>query len=813
MNFIGENLLPGQLGSFFVILSLGASLLASIAYALGTSTKDESNRQAWIKTGRIAFAVEVLSVISIFSCLFFIIHNHLFEYKYAWQHSSISLETKYLLACFWEGQEGSFMLWSGWHCVLGLLLIFKARSWEAPVMSVISFAQFCLATMIGGIYIAGVKIGSSPFTLLRNELEAPIFSRPDYLSLIKDGNGLNPLLQNYWMVIHPPVLFMGFAAAIVPFAYAISGLWTKKYVEWVRPALPWALFSCAVLGTGIMMGAMWAYESLTFGGYWAWDPVENASLVPWLILVAGIHTMVIYRHTGRSLRISVTLIISAYLLVLYATFLTRSGILGDSSVHAFTDLGMNTQLLLFLAVFLLAAITLLLTRYRYIPHIVKEEEASSREFWMFMGSLVLLISAVTIIVMTSIPVINKIAGILTGHDRKLFKPLAIGSDSEYAYNKIQIYIAIAIGLLTGITQYLKYKKTNGSYLLGKLVMPIALSILISSILFLLIPINYHTHGTEYLAIIRVAVFMSVYGACGNFSYIYTGLKGRIKYSGASVSHAGFCLMLLGVLISASKKEILSLNPNGRAVALGEGSNEMAGENLTLVQGQRTSMNQYWVTYIIDSAHEKKPLWFYKINFERKDRTGSFDLSPNAFVNYKGVEGLMSNPDARHFWNHDVFVYITSLPDPAQQPSAAISIKSVAIGDTFSYEGAKMVVEAINIKANIQDAGLEPGDTASIAMVKTYTPNSPIEIVEPILIRRNGQSYFLQDTASNAKMVFQLVSHTDKQVSIGIQKIKQQLKYVTLKAYKFPFINVVWIGVIITVLGFCMSIRYRIKKAY
>ena len=119
---------------------------------------------------------------------------------------------------------------------------------------------------------------------------------------MQDGNGLNQTLQNYWMVIHPPILFLGFASTIVPFAYAVAGLWTKNYGGWIKSSLPWSLFSAAILGLGIMMGARWAYESLSFGGYWAWDPVENASLVPWLVLIAGVHTQLIYNSTGRALR-------------------------------------------------------------------------------------------------------------------------------------------------------------------------------------------------------------------------------------------------------------------------------------------------------------------------------------------------------------------------------------------------------------------------------------------------------------------------------------------------------------------------------
>jgi len=314
MDYIGENRLPGQLGHFFIVLSMMASLLAAVAFFLSAKSKIPEQTQSWKKLGRIAFLTQVFSIFAIFTILFYIIHNHLFEYHYAWKHSSRSLEFKYLLACFWEGQEGSFLLWTLCHSILGAILIKRSGEWEAPVMSVLSLVQFALGTMVAGIYIFGWKMGSNPFILLRDsgifdnapgmhvnfDLSQPV--RPDYMNSIKDGNDLNPLLQNYWMVIHPPVLFMGFASTTIPFAFVIAGLWTKKFGEWTKPALLWALFSAAVLGVGIMMGGQWAYESLTFGGYWAWDPVENASLVPWMILVSGIHTLLIYRHTGHSLR-------------------------------------------------------------------------------------------------------------------------------------------------------------------------------------------------------------------------------------------------------------------------------------------------------------------------------------------------------------------------------------------------------------------------------------------------------------------------------------------------------------------------------
>ncbi|HKP32215.1 MAG TPA: cytochrome c biogenesis protein CcsA, partial [Chitinophagaceae bacterium] len=283
MKYLGEQLWPGQLGHFFILLSFVSSVIATIAYIKSANAKQLEESNSWKQFARIAFGIDVFSVLAVFALLFYVVADHRFEYFYAWNHSEKSLKVKYLLSCIWEGQEGSFLLWMIWHGVLGMILIKTARKWEAPVMTVISFAQACLATMIMGIYFFGTKVGSNPFLTLR-ELgmldNAPAFKdietgvlRADYLSLIRDGNGLNQLLQNYWMVIHPPILFLGFASTIVPFAFAIAGLWKKDFGGWTKAALPWSLFSAAIFGTGIMLGSIWAYESLTFGGYWAWDPV------------------------------------------------------------------------------------------------------------------------------------------------------------------------------------------------------------------------------------------------------------------------------------------------------------------------------------------------------------------------------------------------------------------------------------------------------------------------------------------------------------------------------------------------------------
>src|SRR5687767_9571646 len=199
----------GDLGHFFVITSFIMALVTSFAYLKATTISDLAVKEGWLWNGRVSFYLHAASVVGICVTLFVIIANHYFEYHYAYNYSDRKLPSYYLISTFWNGQEGSFLLWLFWHAILGLILIFTNKLWEAPVMSVFSMVQAFLASMILGVVLPGLefKIGSSPFILLRDAMrEAPIFAaQPEFIPA--DGKGLNPLLQNYWMVIHPPTLF------------------------------------------------------------------------------------------------------------------------------------------------------------------------------------------------------------------------------------------------------------------------------------------------------------------------------------------------------------------------------------------------------------------------------------------------------------------------------------------------------------------------------------------------------------------------------------------------------------------------------
>jgi len=810
MEYIGEHLLPGKIGHFFALLSFTSSLVALIAYFKATNAKTPEDEKSWRRMARLAFRIDVLSVFAVYTTIIYIIANHLFEYNFAWEHSSRSMPLKYLLSCIWEAQEGSFLLWTLWVCVLGMILMRKAGKWEAPVMTVISFTQLCLATMIMGLYFFGNKVGFNPFILVRQmdfAANAPIFSRPDYLSIpqMQDGQGLNALLQNYWMVIHPPILFLGFSSTIVPFAFAIAGLWKRQYGDWTRMALPWTLFSACILGTGILMGAAWAYEALSFGGYWAWDPVENASLVPWLVMIAGLHTQVVYNATGHSLRATYFFLITQFILVLYSTFLTRSGILGDLSVHAFVDSGMNVQLFLFVLVFLIPAYVLFIARYKKIPHIAREEATDSREFWMFIGALILFLSALFIIISTSLPVFNLVAG----------KKVVIGDDTPFTYNRIEIFIAVLLGLFTAITQYLKYKSTGGAYLLKKIWPPTVIALVISLLVSIFGGIHYDKYGAGFLAAIHLALFAAIYTVVANAAYIRIGLKGKLRAAGPSIAHAGFGLLLVGILLSSAKKTLISVNTTGIMLPFSPESKQDPMENITLLKGVPTDMGKYTATYVNnDSVNTKSKTTYYQIHFEKKGSAEQFDLYPNFILSTKGQGQPSPNPDKYHYWDRDVFGYVnaTDNPDKSGDTAQFRPTDPLALGDTAYFSKGFIVLDSIVVNPDNSKYHFARTDTALMARVTVFTRDSMRYTAYPALYIKDNIPYYLNDTvfAQDLALRFDKVV-IGKKVELGIKESEQMVPFIALKVLEFPQINILWIGAIIMIIGFVMSILWRRRQ--
>lgn len=789
--FQGEHLIYGNLGHLAVVLAFATSIVATFAYMMAANKPLE---KGWSQIAKSSFYLHSFSVLSIVAILFFIIHQHMFEYHYAWQHSSRDLPVQYMISCFWEGQEGSFLLWIFWHMVIGNILLRSAGRWTNEVMSVLMLSQIALTSMLLGVKIFDYKLGSSPFELLRNAMAAPIFQRPDYLSKIADGNGLNPLLQNYWMVIHPPTLFFGFATTIVPFAYAIASLWKRDYSGWLKPALPWGLISVMVLGTGIIMGGFWAYESLNFGGYWAWDPVENASLIPWLILIAGVHVMLIYKSTGNSLWVGYILIIITFLLVLYATFLTRSGILGNASVHSFTDLGMSGQLLVFMGIFVVLSIVMLVVRRKEIPTSAKDEEVYSREFWMLIGSLVLCVSAFQVILTTSIPVFNKVLG----------TNMAPPADVIKHYNNWQMPIAIVIAILTGAGQFMKYKKNTKKALINILTYTIVAIVLSVGLMF-----AFELRDWSYIGLLFAAVFAIV----GNAVVMKPYLSGKIKMAGASVAHIGFGILLIGVLVSSANKKVISINQSGM-VLNPEFDTKANREHVYLEKGKALRMGDYEIEYRKDSTQ-----WvnnYYQVHYKKiKEGTNEveyeFNLYPNAQINPK--MGLVANPDTKHYLSHDVFTFVSSVPKEKENGKFIHEqMHVVKEGDTIITNKGYAILKEIN--SNVKDGNVDMKNLSLLiaAKLELHTLDKVLEATPMYGIQDNAEVKF-ESVVDEAGLRFRFmgVNATDKTIRIETAEKDTSGDFIIMKAIVFPWINLVWGGTIIMVIGFMLAIVRRIQE--
>ncbi|MEQ8624049.1 MAG: cytochrome c biogenesis protein CcsA [Vicingaceae bacterium] len=800
IEYVGENLLAGELGNLLIIVSFVASLLATVFYYKSSDLSTDLN--SWKKLGRLFYRIHSISLIGLISILFYLIATHAFEYYYVWRHSSSELPLRYILSCFWEGQEGSTMLWTFWNVVLGNILIATAKKWEGSVLTVFSSVQVFLTSMLLGIFLFDLQIGSNPFVLLREHpdmMNLPFTSNPNYLGFV-EGNGLNPLLQNYWMTIHPPTLFFGFASTLVPFAYGIAALWKKEKISWIKPALPWTYLSIAILGLGILMGGAWAYEALSFGGFWAWDPVENSSLVPWLVLVAAGHLMLLNRNKARSLFATFAFTLFSFLMVVYSTYLTKSGILGETSVHSFAD-GLPGQLIVFLLFYLALGLFFLIKQGR--KYLVKSEEDAfwSREFWMFLGALVLVISAFQITLSSSIPVINALFG----------TSLAPQADPIEHYNSWQLPLAVLVTLFVAISQFLKYKKTDPKKFFKQIGPSFIIALLASAGIAYLLEIK-----TFYLDLL---LFTSLFAVLANLDYFLRIIKGNVKKGGSALAHVGFGLVILGSLLSAGNKKIISKNRSPVNINFEENKNAN-DENVMLLKNDTVLMEPYYVTYTKRRVEENRFVYFdmdyLKVNAKGKYEK-KFSLSP--YVQLNQQMGNVPEPSTAHFWNEDIFTHITyadleNLDSNAMEMFGDADSLQLNIGDSLFSSNAVIKLSSFVRKINKDSLKLDSNDIALGVKIEANTLTGKTFEATPIMVIRGNRVFTIQDEISDLglKFGFNGINPENEKLSILLfEKNKNAGDFVIMQAIVFPYINVLWIGCIVMVLGTLVAVINRIRK--
>lgn len=790
IQFVGEHLLPGTFGRSFIVLAIVSALLSFVFYLLGNQNKSKP----LLTLGKVTYLTHFISIILAGAVLFYLLFNGYWEYDYVWKHTASYLPTKFIISAFWAGQEGSFLLWVFLQALLGLILLFTAKKWETYVMPVLALGQFLLTTMIWGARPFGIVLGKSPFGLMRDDAVnagVEFFQNSNYLSQIIDGNGINPLLENIWMVTHPPLLFLGYSAAIIPFAYAIAALWKGDYKSWLKPAFPWVIVSISSLGGGILLGGAWAYESLTFGGFWAWDPVENASLIPWLVILAGMHMMILNRKRNHSYGLSFIFIVMGYILVIYASYLTRSGVLGETSAHAFGNNGLAAQMVVIMLLTLLVSLALYFKNFKKFPK-MGGDDIFSREFWMFVGSIVLILSAFQILISTSIPVINMIFG------TEMAPPL----DRVAFYNKWQLPFAILVALTMGVSLLLRYGKNDVNEFLKRLIIPLGTSVLlfiggifvfdISDIgmLILLFSINF-------------AITCSV-------DYLFRNKLDSYNFSN-SISHLGFGIMFLGVLVAFSTSEVISTNTSRYDL----GDQEMNRENQLLIRNDVKELGDYFVKYT-DLRREKNHL-FYTLEFMTKDENGNlqkeFDLHPSINVNAR--MGNVYDPDTYHGFSKDVFTYISYADIPADMSGEkynTIFEQEVGRGDSITIASQSIVIDSIFIRKKSNDGAVDVDNVEIVAAFHAVSESNERTDAQISYIIEDGvlskKNYFLE----NAELDFEFASLSKSAQRIGLKVSEERFEYIVVKSTVFPYISIMWIGVLIMFIGLGISFYRNILRS-
>lgn len=733
------------------------------------------------------------------------------------------------------------MLWMFWQAILGLILIRTQKEWEGPLMSVFALVQAFLASMILGVKIPllDINLGSSPFILLREAIQDPVFlTNPEFIPA--DGNGLNPLLQNYWMVIHPPTLFLGFAATLVPFSFCIAGLYYRKYTDWVRPALPWSLFAGAVLGIGILMGGYWAYETLSFGGYWNWDPVENAVYVPWLVLIGAIHTMLLFRSRKRGLRISVILVLSTFLLILYSTFLTRSGILGDASVHSFTDLGLSGQLLVYLLVFTIGSKLLTWSRWKEIPATGKELETWTVEFWVFAGAATLCLMGFQVLIPTSFPVINKITGWF-GAQTTLAPP----ADQIGFYSKLQLWFAVVVALISGLAQFFWWNKPDKKNILYTLLVAALASVLV---------VNAKEVYDLKFAVLLFAGFFIIFSNLLVLKKLFTK---NPSLSGGAITHVGVGLMLIGIMFSSGYSRVVSLNNTGMLISK-SASTEFNRDNLLLFVNEPRTMAGYQIEYLGERIlsndrniylkkhevrlsgdpfkviasraiiREKQLVYqagdtipinpentYYEITLSRDGKMEA-RLFPRVQMNPS--MGMLSSPDITRGYSKDLYTHVSASisADPNNevewnQPTQ----ETMKIGQQFFVNDYVAVLESVKPVSSIAGYNLEQGDVAAMATIRIQAEHEDY-LAEPVFLIKNADGNanvgLIPDEINDlgVRLTLNNIRPREEQFDIGITT--RQKDWVIIKAMEKPLINILWLGTGLLAIGFIMAMVKRFRSS-
>ena len=776
---------PGQL---MIWLALAMNMLSGGAFLLVARGKEHLLSLAV----RAYYAFVLFTTLAVLD-LFYLFFSHNYAFKYVYEYSERSQPFFYILSAFWGGQEGTYLLWLFLCALWGFLILRRGGTYINYGMAVYSLANLFLLFLL-------IKL--SPFALL----PTPAL----------DGLGLNPLLRDPWMVIHPPIMFVGYAATAVPFAIALAAMIKNNYSDWVTRVFPWVATVALFLGMGNVMGGYWAYKTLGWGGYWAWDPVENTSLVPWLISLALLHGLIIERRTGALRRSNLLLSVFLFMLVVYGTFLTRSGVLADFSVHSFTDLGINVNLIGFMAFFAVFSLALFLYRARRIQSAPVDYNYFGREFSLVASTAVLFVFGLIVLFWSSLPILS---GWFSNEPRA----------AEIAtYNSFAIPLSTIMAFLLTLAPLVKFSGFRLKDGVKKCLIVFAFAAVIGFGLFYLIldagldfavvftlivtGMAVYLFNPEFrrplvpaltlfvvtliialLAGVKDHMMLLFYATAAmsivpNLNHLAGYLPGRLKLAGAPLTHFGFGLMLIGVMASSAYETT---------------------ERLVIEQGQPVESQAYNLTIGYDGMMYDIDHPNNQLLMSMDDGSGPHEIRPELYYP-KRMDGIMRKPYISRSLIYDLYLaplqvdegeasagLVLKKGEPLKQGDYTFTLSGFEIGGHEQMGASGMSVAAVidvvdgSLTKTIRPRVLQGGGEASTSSVQS----------EAAALDLGGQTYQVS--------IVQIMADQGA-VALDIPGLASDSKppKLILDITKKPLIILVWIGTTLILLGSLITIYRR-----
>lgn len=805
----------GVAGTVALWTCLICSLLTMAGY--GLSLMRPAYRKP-ILLGRAFYTVTALAMLASFAFLAAIVYSKtvggVYRYDYAFSHTSNDLQGFYRIAATWSGQEGSFLLWGFWTAIIGFLVFWKAGRYEARVMP---FFVTVLA------FLAAILIMQTPYKLIPSQFIPP--------GGILDGRGLNPSLQNYWMTIHPPTIFFGFASLAVPFCYAVAALIWKDYEDWTPRIMPYALLTCLTLGVGLFMGGYWAYETQGWHGFWAWDPVENASFFPWLAITALVHGLVVQKDRGGMAKTNTFLGLLAFWLFLLGTFLTRSGALASKdasgqmlSIHAFDNIEKSglSLMIAMLAGYGVLGLGLWLWRFRSIPARKTTGDALlSRDFAFFLAVILMIAACAIVTFGTTWPLLLS----------WMHRPPAALKPSFY--NRAMLPLTVVTALLMGVVPWLAYRKTDTEAFLKRMLIPWFAMLAFG--FFMLFWVINAQHDLQAVAnpddpawvgkmtawinpsVQRISVMalasLGFLAALSNSMLAYRVFRSRKPLSaGGWVAHVGIGLMMIGVITSNTferTKRFEIKEKGGPAEAFGY---KFEFEKITGKAHEAFPINpDYDPLNAVEVRVTPPP------GEGAADASGSrtFIVDPKWFVYNLATASSESAlqrirwPNIRKYFGHDLYVGLAN--DPAYELNVVTLKKGQArpVGPyTMMYvkdvvDPGKLISAAVLIKtADNKVVQANPSIEMSASSDGPATTNRGVSVPELRDENNVPGVIYLKSIDPNTGDATFLVSLPDLK---GGWVVPLEVTYK-------PWINLVWVGVIVMGIGILLAMIRRALEA-